>query len=784
MTKDKNLSPIEQRVLLYLVNTLYARTKSATLFLVITCAVYLALQAGQFPRQALLAWYAVLLLVLLGRLLLTRAYNRRRATSNHDLETWLHRFRWGILATGITLGSLNIFFFPRHSLPHQMLAFLFPMGLTAGILTMMPDFFSFAIYACTLLLPDAYAAFALGDWLHTGIGALILILLVFFVKFNRDYSGNFISARKLLYENESLVKDLEKEKNKLINRLGRILNDSSNEIYVADAQSLQIIQVNQGAIQNLGYGADEFSAINLLTIFCDLDQETWEELIAPLRSNEQESVHYKGRNRRKNGTVYPIDATIQLSSQDSPPIIVATVKDITERHKWEQKLIYQANYDQLTGLLNRHYMQSYINSAFIRARRNRKKLALMFMDLDNFKNINDSLGHDVGDEVLKQTADRIRSLLRGSDTPIRSGGDEFMVLLEGLQDSNHANVVARKLVNLFQEPFIINMQEIYMTVSIGISIYPDDSELMEQLLQYADMAMYHAKEAGKNNYRFFSREMSKISDEKMLIAGHLRRAIENGELSLVFQPQVDIRKRTIVGAEALLRWHNLQLGNVPPDKFIKIAEEIGFIEEIGNWVLKEACREAKTWQEVSAGECYVAVNISSQQFRTGTLMAGIDQALNSSGLDNRLLELEITESLLLQYEHNINTIDALHHRGLRLALDDFGTGYSSLSYLKRFPLQVLKIDRSFTRELEEDDSDRALVQAIIAMAQSLRLDIVAEGIETRQQLEFLRQCGVQVVQGYLFSPPVPPAEFKQLLRDESRIWQKIQPERRAAAGGR
>ncbi len=287
-------------------------------------------------------------------------------------------------------------------------------------------------------------------------------------------------------------------------------------------------------------------------------------------------------------------------------------------------------------------------------------------------------------------------------------------------------------------------------------------------MQYADMAMYHAKEDGRNTYRFFSAEMCQFSEERMLIANHLRHALDNDELSLVFQPKIDIANGKIIGAEALLRWNNPFLGNVSPNKFIPLAEEMGFIEKIGTWVLEASCREAKQWQKLTTGKLHVAVNVSPQQFRAGTLLDAIDQALSLSGLPPEWLELEITESLLLQDTHKpIEILTALHQKNICLALDDFGTGYSSLSYLKQFPLQVLKIDRSFIRNLVEDKNDRILVEAIIAMAKSLNLKLVAEGVENKQQLELLQQYDVGIAQGFLFSPPVRADEFQKMLLFEA-----------------
>jgi diguanylate cyclase (GGDEF)-like protein len=392
------------------------------------------------------------------------------------------------------------------------------------------------------------------------------------------------------------------------------------------------------------------------------------------------------------------------------------------------------------------------------------------MDLDNFKNINDTLGHDAGDELLKQTATRILTLLRESDTAIRTGGDEFTVLIENLEETTDADVVARKLIDIFQQPFAVKGQEIYTTVSIGISIYPDDGASLDQLMQYADMAMYKAKDDGRNNYRFFSPEMCRFSEMQMAISNHLRYALAKNELSIFYQPKIDISRGRITGAEALLRWHNHELGDISPDVFVPLAENIGLINELGTWVLEGACREAMRWQGISSEKLQVSVNVSPQQFRTGLLLEAVESALVLSGLPGDHLELEITESLLIQDSKKpLIILKNLHDRGVSLALDDFGTGYSSLSYLRCFPLQVLKIDRSFIHNLEEDQNSQTLVDAIIAMAHSLEMEIVAEGVENEKQLDFLRKRDVKLIQGYLFSPPVPAEKFRALLQDQSLI---------------
>lgn len=754
---------IDQRIEKQRIDELYQRSKTASLALLITSTVYLLLLAQKFPWQTLLTWYLVLLIVLGGRTLLTRLYESD-VHQVRPLHIWLRLFRLGIFAAGATIGSLSIFFLEKNSVPYVVMAIIVPYGITVGALTWLLDLYSFSLYVLTIMLPVVYQTALVTN--NTGTGMLTCVLILFFLRFSKEYNRSYLLNTKLRHENKILLENLEAEKNKINNRLGRILNDSTTMIFVASAESLQCLQVNKGAIENLGFSIEEFRDISLLDIFTDLDRSSLDELLAPLLNGKGrlETIVHKGINRRKDGSTFPIEARFQLSTEDAAPIIVANVQDITERTKWEERMIYQANYDQITGLFNRHYMQSYMYSVFTRAIRHHKKVALLFMDLDNFKNINDTLGHDFGDEVLKQTAQLISSQLRKSDVAARTGGDEFTVLLENLEENVHAEVVARKIVNGFQEPFFIQGREIYTTVSVGISIYPDDGDSHDQLMQCADMAMYQAKEDGRNNYRFFSREMRQSSEKQMLISNHLRNAMAKNEFYLLFQPKIDITGSRIVGAEALLRWHNDILGEVSPNTFIPLAENLGLISDIGQWVLENACLEAMAWQQLTSERIRISVNVSPQQFRAGSLIEGVSRALTHSGLPNDQLELEITENLLLQdSDKPLAILNTLHAQNIVLALDDFGTGYSSLSYLKKFPLKVLKIDRSFIHDLEIDQNNKALVDAIIAMAHSLNLEVVAEGVENERQLEYLRERHVRIIQGYFFSPPIPANKLRALL---------------------
>lgn len=770
---------IEVQIQLERIKQLYKLSRVAVMSLAGAGTIYALLLIPRVSSLLTLGiWYVSAMLILLARWFHLQRY-KSQSVKQSSSAFWLTTYRLGILATGIIFGCINIFFFPHESLPYLVMNLFFPFVIVIGALSILLDSPSFIIYTLTLIGPLIFQMTAVHDHAYASTSILLLLLVIFCIKVNIEYNKNFIASLRLHYEKKDLLQQLEKEKNKLNNRLGRILNDSSNEIYVVNANSFLCLQVNRGAVENLGYNSEELTSISILEIFTHLDHESLTELIAPLTAGKKEFVIYQGENMRKDGSLYPVEARIQLATEDTPPIIIITVQNISERAHWEEKLIYQANFDLLTGLPNRHYIQSVITTAFTRARRKKEKLAVLFLDLDNFKTINDSLGHRVGDEVLKLTADRIRHVLRKSDVPARTGGDEFTVLLEGLQTSSSAGMIAEKLVNAFREPFHVNNHELYSTLSVGISIFPDDGKSLEQLMKYADMAMYKAKESGRNKFCFFSKNMSRDAEEQLVIISHLRNALVKKELSLYFQPKIDIRKGAMVGAEALLRWHNKELGSVSPDRFIHLAESMGFIDSIGSWVIENACKEAMYWQQQLGKELPVSVNVSPQQFRTGSLVNTVDKALAESGLPGNLLELEITESLLLQdSDKPYDILKNLFDRGITLSLDDFGTGYSSLSYLKRFPLQILKIDRSFIHDLQQDKHSRALVEAIIAMAISMKLGIVAEGIENEEQISFLGQRNVSVMQGFFFSPPMSAEQFRDLLQGKiDRPWDKLPAQR-------
>jgi diguanylate cyclase (GGDEF)-like protein len=459
-------------------------------------------------------------------------------------------------------------------------------------------------------------------------------------------------------------------------------------------------------------------------------------------------------------------ATLLLSLYDSR-MASASMRLAESLKKANAELQHMALHDGLTSLPNRLLLEDRIDQAITQAQRSRSLCAVLFVDLDQFKTVNDSLGHFVGDEFLKVIAARLAGAVRSEDTVSRLGGDEFVVLLRNVAEADDAGRIAAKIVETVSKPARILTHDVEITTSVGICVFPFHGRDSRELIVNADAAMYQAKNLGRNNFQFFTEETSSAYRERLRLHGGLRHAIERGEFELHYHPKVEVKTGEIVGMEALVRWRHPEKGLIPPAEFIPAAEETGLILPIGNWVLREACRQNKAWHDRGLAQLRVAVNISALQFQRN-LLDTVGKALHSSGLEARYLEIEITESVVMQNAADaVHTLEQLSRMGVHISIDDFGTGYSSLSYLKRFPLQTLKIDRSFIREITQDPDDAAIVSAIIALAHNLRLKVVAEGVETEQQLAFLRLLGGDEYQGYYNTKPLPAGEFERLLMERS-----------------
>ncbi len=476
--------------------------------------------------------------------------------------------------------------------------------------------------------------------------------------------------------------------------------------------------------------------------------------------------------RRKDGSAFPIEIMLSPLESAEEILVTAAIRDISVRKVAEAaalamtlQMAHSAEHDFLTGLPNRMLLNDRVGQAIALAQRHAYKVAILFLDVDGFKHINDSLGHPIGDKLLKSIAERLIGCVRASDTVSRQGGDEFVVLLSEVEQEEDTAILARRMLQQVMQTHTINGQDLHITASIGVSVYPDDGMNAETLIKNADTAMYQAKEKGRQSYQFFKPAMNVRAVERQSIEEGLRRALERRELVVHYQPKVELSSRRITGAEALIRWNHPTRGLVPPGQFIPVAEESGLIRPIGAWVLREACRQTRAWADAGLPALTMAVNVSAMEFREDAFLDGVFATLEETGLDPRQLELELTESVLVkQAESAASILRAVREKGVQVAIDDFGTGYSSLSYLRKFPVDALKIDQSFVRQISNGGDDTIIVTAIIALARSLKLRVVAEGVETAEELAFLRERQCDEVQGYYFGRPVPPHQFASLLK--------------------
>ncbi len=480
-----------------------------------------------------------------------------------------------------------------------------------------------------------------------------------------------------------------------------------------------------------------------------------------------QAVYQEGRwrgeiwNRRKNGEVYPELLSISAVKDRDNDVThyVGVFLDITELKGFEKQILFLAHHDPLTELPNRVLFNDRLNQSIHRAGRDSARLAVLFIDLDHFKDVNDTLGHPVGDQLLQRVAQQFRRVVRAGDTLARLGGDEFTLLVENVNDNLDGVMVARKLLDVFARPFLLAEHEIHLSASIGISLYPLDGREAHELIKNADAAMYRAKAKGRNRYACYAPEMTEYAVERLRLEAALRRSIENGELRVYFQPQVDLASGALIGAEALVRWQHPELGMIAPVRFIPLAEETGFIIALGEWVLRETCMKLQTWTAEGHAPPRVAINLSIKQLERGDLLALTERLLAETGVSPDRLEMEITESFIVKAEEALGFLTGLRALGVHLSVDDFGTGYSSLMYLKRLPIQTLKIDRAFVMDIGRDVNNEAIVRTIIALAGNLGLAVVAEGVETAAQADFLLREGCRVGQGYYYSPPLPEPEF-------------------------
>ena len=549
----------------------------------------------------------------------------------------------------------------------------------------------------------------------------------------------------------------------------RVIESSANAIMIirAELPHFPIDYVNPALERISGYAAAELIGQHFRFMQTDRrDKLSVDEIKAALR--EQRETHVTLRSIRKDGSIFWNDIYIAPVRDRAGAVThyVVTQYDVTSNKLYEAELEFQAHRDGLTGLANRNLLNDRLRHAIAYAQRYSHPIWVAFIDLDRFKVINESLGHKAGDLLLQQVAERLRGHIRLSETIARPGGDEFVLVLPQGATQPMTVVVVQRILDILAQPFKIEGHELFITASIGVATYPTDGLDGEALQKHAEIAMYRAKESGRNNFQFYRPQMNEEALERLRIEGNLRNAIERNEFVLHYQPQVDLKSGRIVGMEALIRWNHPELGMVPPARFISLAEETGLIVPIGAWVARTACLQAKAWQEAGLGELRIAINLSARQFFQRDLVQSIAAILEESGLAPEFLEIELTESMVMtDVDSAVMVLAALKALGIKIAIDDFGTGYSSLSYLKRFPIDVLKVDRSFVRDITSEVDDAAIVDSIISLAHNLRLQVIAEGVETLEQLVYLRDKGCDQVQGYYVSRPLPALAFAMMLQE-------------------
>jgi diguanylate cyclase (GGDEF)-like protein/PAS domain S-box-containing protein len=548
----------------------------------------------------------------------------------------------------------------------------------------------------------------------------------------------------------------------------RAVDASVNPVMIVSATDpdMPLVYVNRAFERVTGYGREEAIGRNCRFLQgADREQPELDKIRRAIA--EEHDAQALLRNYRKDGSLFwnMLYVTPVLDPRSGTVThFVGVQYDITEIKRYQDELEHQANHDALTGLANRNLLKDRLQQSLALAHRYERPFSLAFIDLDNFKLINDSLGHDIGDRLLKIVAERLVTCVREGDTVARLGGDEFVLLVteQGRDDSVYR--IVQRVMAAISQPFVIDKREFKVTCSVGVATFPHDGEDPDTLLRNADTAMYRAKDLGRNTFQLYSSEMNANFGERLTLETDLWKALERDEFVLHYQPKVDLKTGRIIGMEALLRWQHPVSGMVPPGKFIPVAEESSLIVQIGNWVIHEACRQNKAWQDDGLRYVPIAVNISARQLQDRNLVETVRAALESTRLRAEHLEIELTESaVMLNADETINTMAVLRGMDVRISLDDFGTGYSSLSYLKRFPVTGLKIDQSFVRDIAYDPDDAAIVRAIVAVAQELMLDVTAEGVETVEQLEFLKAHGCGEAQGYYFARPVPASEMQALL---------------------
>ncbi|RJG02515.1 putative bifunctional diguanylate cyclase/phosphodiesterase [Noviherbaspirillum sedimenti] len=765
--------PTENRLFPRQVDLLYQQAKGTALASVVTALLVAATVAPAVPEVLLLGWLAAVV-VAAGLLVVIHGRRRRASDAEQNASLWANRFAGCAALAGVCWSLCPILFSAHVGFEYQLLLAVLVLGVSAAALPMfsaVPRVYRvFALSAVAPLLVWGMLAGATASRELTVMAAVFLLLML--LTSNR-LAHTLREALRAQFNNDALVTSLQDEvATRQAAEQAALQSTTTARASQARFEQLAavaseglvfheggiIINANQAFARMLGTSPDSLVGRSPLEFAIPAHRARLKE---KLRSHRDET--YEITLADAAGREVPLVVQSRDFDYEGRRVRLAALRDVSDQRAAEERVRYLAQHDGLTGLPNRSHLLESLRQSLSLARRQQFKLGLLMFDLDRFKAINDSLGHAAGDDLICAVAERLKQNLRAEDLIARPGSDEFLIVLPYVNDSQDLARAALKLQRCFEMPFVIERQDLYLTPSIGIGTFPDDGDTPEQLVLRAETAMYQAKKAGGNGFAFYAAEMSALAREHLALENQLRQAIENREFHLHYQPQHDLQSNAIVGVEALIRWNRPGQGMIAPLKFIPVAEMSGLIVPIGEWVMQEACRQAQDWQMRGAEPIGVAVNVSARQFKDPELITKIAQCLESTGLDPHLLELELTESIVMEDPANSAArLKKIRDLGVSISIDDFGTGYSSLSYLRQFPIDILKIDRSFVRDVNVDAHNAAIVTAILAMARQLQIGVVAEGIETAEQQAFLAQHGCGIGQGFYFSKPVPPADCEKL----------------------
>ena len=765
------------------VELLYSHAPLSFAFTVLNGFLLAFLQRSLISNQVLLSWFSILLLVTSVRTVLVYLFHRKKSRGP-TIVYWHWAYLAGTALAGGVWGSAAIFLFPVAEFEHQLFVVFVLSGMTtAAVSVLAANLVAYFLFAIPALLPLVMQIYWHGSSLSTPMAMMVLFYLLGLSIAARGMNRTILTSLMLRFDNRELEKEIverqitEEALYQQQERLQITFSAMAEGVIITAAEG-SIEYLNPAAEKMSGWANSQAKGKKVAQVFTLLDESTGECSQAAIyqclknadRSKKNSLLLAKGGKQR----IIEEMATPLKDRTGNIIGAVAILRDVTQASEHSRQLAYQASHDDLTGLPNRNLLCDRLEHAIVKAIRANCLVAVLFMDLDRFKQINDSLGHAAGDKLLRNVAERLRASVRQEDTVARFGGDEFVVVLEDLMYEDQATAVAQKIIDNLAIPLNIENQEISVRISIGITLFPRDGNKVETLLKNADTAMYRTKGLGQDNIQIYTGEMGARALNRLKMEQQLHQAVARDELELYYQPRVNINSGEIVGLEALVRWRASANKLLAPAKFIHIAEETGSILRIGEWVLHTACEQAQSWRENGHPNLRIAVNISVRQIRSTNIAELVAKVLDDIGLAPELLELEITESLFLKdVEHAIIALQDLKAQGVKLAIDDFGTGYSSLTYLKLFPIDILKIDRSFIRDITGEPASGAIVPAIIAMGHGLNLEVVAEGVENEVQRKYLSDLGCDGFQGYYFSKPLPVREVSNLLQNKDHSWQTL-----------